>query len=109
MTDFHAPRTPTQRLQDSISMHDMSNAELLRLVRDANHELHIRIDGLTPGGDDAEHRNYHRRAQDREILEAQDKALRNAQLWAGVRIGIGVLVVLSVSAVLYAIYQRAVS
>lgn len=109
MTDFHAPRTPTQRLQDSISMHDMSNAELLRLVRDANHELHIRIDGLTPGGDDAEHRNYHRRAQDREILEAQDMALRNAQLWAGVRIGIGVLAAMAAAGTLYAVYLKVVS
>jgi hypothetical protein len=101
--DLHG-RTPTQRLQDSIDLHDMTTRELVRLVRDANHELHIRIDGLTPGADDNEHREFHRRAQDREITEIRDGALKRAQYWAGIRIGVTVVAVIAIVAMLYAAF-----
>lgn len=87
-------------------MHDLSTADLVRMVRDANHELHIRIDGLTPGGDDAAHQNYHRREQDREISEQQLGRLRKAQYWAGIRIGGTALLVIIIAASLYSIFTQ---
>jgi hypothetical protein len=96
MVNFRNPRTPSQRLQDSVDMHDLSLEQLARLVRDVDHEINLRIDGLTPGADDVEHQDYHRRQQDREITEKRLAQLRKAQYWAGIRLGGTALIVLVV-------------
>ena len=102
------PRTPTQRLQDAVNVHDMSMQQLVILFRDVVHEVHIRMDGMTPGADDVAHNNYHRRQQDKEILEQQDKALRKAQYWAGLRIGGTMLAMFAVGAILYGVYKQVI-
>lgn len=101
MVDFRPSRTPSQRLQDSVDMHDLSLEQLARLMRDIDHEINLRIDGLTPGGDDVEHQNYHRRQQDREITEHRLAQLRRAQYWAGARLGGTALLVLVVGLFIY--------
>lgn len=101
MVDFRNSRTPSQRLQDSVDMHDLSLEQLARLMRDIDHEINLRIDGLTPGGDDGEHQNYHRRQQDREITEHRLAQLRRAQYWAGARLGGTALLVLVVGLFIY--------
>ena len=102
------PRTPTQRLQDAVNVHDMSMQQLVILFRDVVHEVHIRMDGMTPDGDDRAHRAYHRRKQDLEIIEQQDKALRKAQYWAGLRIGGTMLAMFAVGAILYGVYKQVI-
>lgn len=98
------PRTPTQRLQDAVNVHDMSMQQLVILFRDVVHEVHIRMDGMTPGADDVAHNNYHRRQQDKEIQQQQQRELRSAQYWAGLRIGGTILGVLCAAAGLYTLY-----
>lgn len=96
-------RTPTQKLQDSVDMHDISMHELLVLLRNVVHEINLRIDGLTPDGDDQGHQDYHRREQDREITERQDSRARKAQYWAGIRIGATALALVAIIAALYSV------
>lgn len=98
------PRTPTQRLQDAVNVHDMSMQQLVILFRDVVHEVHIRMDGMTPGADDVAHNTYHRRQQDKEIQQQQQRELRSAQYWAGLRIGGTILGVLCAAAGLYTLY-----
>jgi hypothetical protein len=70
-------------MQDSIDVHDLSTLELVRLWRNAVHEINIRIDGLTPGGDDEAHRDYHVRALESEVVAKQI----SIEMWAKLRAG----------------------
>lgn len=98
--DLHA-RTPTQRLESRIGAADMSLAELYKLLRDVNYEIHLRVDGITPDANDLNHRDWHRRQQDKEIMDEQDARERRRQYWAGIRIAATALVILSVIGALW--------
>ena len=91
----------TKRLARAVDLKALSDIELREFIVVLRDELHSRIDGLTPGGDDAQHWEYHKRRIDDRIRAETMRIETGAKVRAGILIGLGMVAVFAVSFVLY--------
>lgn len=85
---------------------DMTVRELISYIERLVHLVHVRIDGLVPGGDDKQHYKDHQEQETVRQEERETRIRRKVSISNGLWLGIGIVLALWLLLSLWQVFKN---